>query len=98
MVNEEDRVEKIFKDVKDILKDNKKISQKQEEHLNDIRKMLGKEEKGLRRSDRQGTKSQKEQTKRLEYIIEKQNKTNSCLLYTSPSPRDVEESRMPSSA
>jgi len=24
--------------------------------------------------------------------------TNSCLLYTSPSPRDVEESRMPSSA
>ena len=25
-------------------------------------------------------------------------KVNSCLLYTSPSPRDVEESRMPSSA
>ena len=25
-------------------------------------------------------------------------KTNNCLLYTSPSPRDVEESRMPSSA
>ena len=24
--------------------------------------------------------------------------TNCCLLYTSPSPRDVEESRMPSSA
>ena len=24
--------------------------------------------------------------------------TNGCLLYTSPSPRDVEESRMPSSA
>ena len=24
--------------------------------------------------------------------------TESCLLYTSPSPRDVEESRMPSSA
>ena len=23
---------------------------------------------------------------------------NDCLLYTSPSPRDVEESRMPSSA
>ena len=29
--------------------------------------------------------------------IEKTNAT-SCLLYTSPSPRDVEESRMPSSA
>ena len=25
-------------------------------------------------------------------------RVNSCLLYTSPSPRDVEESRMPSSA
>ena len=25
-------------------------------------------------------------------------KLNTCLLYTSPSPRDVEESRMPSSA
>ena len=24
--------------------------------------------------------------------------TSACLLYTSPSPRDVEESRMPSSA
>ena len=24
--------------------------------------------------------------------------TDDCLLYTSPSPRDVEESRMPSSA
>ena len=27
-----------------------------------------------------------------------QNKAEACLLYTSPSPRDVEESRMPSSA
>ena len=27
-----------------------------------------------------------------------QHATTSCLLYTSPSPRDVEESRMPSSA
>ena len=26
------------------------------------------------------------------------NKASTCLLYTSPSPRDVEESRMPSSA
>ena len=26
------------------------------------------------------------------------NQFNTCLLYTSPSPRDVEESRMPSSA
>ena len=28
----------------------------------------------------------------------KQDELNYCLLYTSPSPRDVEESRMPSSA
>ena len=27
-----------------------------------------------------------------------QKNVNTCLLYTSPSPRDVEESRMPSSA
>ena len=27
-----------------------------------------------------------------------QKRVSSCLLYTSPSPRDVEESRMPSSA
>ena len=32
--------------------------------------------------------------KRLLYIMD----TTPCLLYTSPSPRDVEESRMPSSA
>ena len=31
-------------------------------------------------------------------IIDFQGLLKSCLLYTSPSPRDVEESRMPSSA
>ena len=30
--------------------------------------------------------------------IPKKTYQGSCLLYTSPSPRDVEESRMPSSA
>ena len=30
--------------------------------------------------------------------IERFHESTSCLLYTSPSPRDVEESRMPSSA
>ena len=30
--------------------------------------------------------------------IQKAGKTDSCLLYTSPSPRDTERSRMPSSA
>ena len=32
------------------------------------------------------------------FVIAEATKTHSCLLYTSPSPRDVEESRMPSSA
>ena len=31
-------------------------------------------------------------------INKKEKLINFCLLYTSPSPRDVEESRMPSSA
>ena len=30
--------------------------------------------------------------------VEKAEEVSNCLLYTSPSPRDVEESRMPSSA
>ena len=38
----------------------------------------------------------------MEYSIETEENTgyypSTCLLYTSPSPRDVEESRMPSSA
>ena len=36
--------------------------------------------------------------RRLEQTPEEMERYNSCLLYTSPSPRDVEESRMPSSA
>ena len=31
-------------------------------------------------------------------LIEKDAKVPDCLLYTSPSPRDAHESRMPSSA
>ena len=31
-------------------------------------------------------------------VLEPDAKKKACLLYTSPSPRDVEESRMPSSA
>ena len=30
--------------------------------------------------------------------VKKNGRGKTCLLYTSPSPRDVEESRMPSSA
>ena len=32
------------------------------------------------------------------YVLLKSEMDNTCLLYTSPSPRDVEEYRMPSSA
>ena len=39
------------------------------------------------------------ETKILESaLLNAAGKTSCCLLYTSPSPRDVEESRMPSSA
>ena len=34
----------------------------------------------------------------FEAILEARGVITNCLLYTSPSPRDVEESRMPSSA
>ena len=36
--------------------------------------------------------------KLVKKVREKINELGICLLYTSPSPRDVEESRMPSSA
>ena len=38
------------------------------------------------------------QVKEAKTVAEGLNIANTCLLYTSPSPRDVEESRMPSSA
>ena len=34
----------------------------------------------------------------FDLMVETYGQLNTCLLYTSPSPRDVEESRMPSSA
>ena len=37
-------------------------------------------------------------SKITEFVNNYKVKYNVCLLYTSPSPRDVEESRMPSSA
>ena len=37
-------------------------------------------------------------SKAIEKIIKFKDKCNSCLLYTSPSPRDRTRSRMPSSA
>ena len=54
---------------------------------NNISKEIG----NLSREGKDATKLKKESENLNEEI-------NSCLLYTSPSPRDVEESRMPSSA
>ena len=34
----------------------------------------------------------------MQRLLRRSAHANICLLYTSPSPRDVEESRMPSSA
>ena len=38
------------------------------------------------------------QMAKISGALKKHKEKNLCLLYTSPSPRDVEESRMPSSA
>ena len=38
------------------------------------------------------------QAKNLEVLLKKSNQSIDCLLYTSPSPRDRQKSRMPSSA
>ena len=47
--------------------------------------------------NKENNSSQNNETKAsFKDLLERYN--NSCLLYTSPSPRDVEESRMPSSA
>ena len=49
----------------------------------------------------QGIRLQQACQKKLELArerIQKLEESTDCLLYTSPSPRDVEESRMPSSA
>ena len=37
-------------------------------------------------------------SKQLNEALQNRSMGTNCLLYTSPSPRDVEESRMPSSA
>ena len=52
---------------------------------------------GLWRSRRQYTFSD-DQVLHLDMNLKMEAFAHPCLLYTSPSPRDVEESRMPSSA
>ena len=45
-----------------------------------------------------GNKLMEKQAKRERKLAEKKAKRLACLLYTSPSPRDRQKSRMPSSA
>ena len=65
-------------------------------HLADFLLEKGYKVVGVRR------RSSIDNTHRIKHILDHPNFTlesgDICLLYTSPSPRDVEESRMPSSA
>ena len=49
------------------------------------------------KQEKKDTKTQNQISKKIE-IEKRWSQEKACLLYTSPSPRDVEESRMPSSA
>ena len=68
------------------------------QNLNDVkiynRNLRWKVNKNLEKKSR--NKTLKNLSRRAKYIIFELD--DACLLYTSPSPRDVEESRMPSSA
>ena len=57
--------------------------------------MLNQTAKELARDIGKGKLSSVEVT---DFFIDRIEKHNSCLLYTSPSPRDLSTSRMPSSA
>ena len=76
---------KFSKDAQDVAKDMKK---------KDVKKFASTKHKGL--------PMKKEVLKKLKEMIRQELSEYTygvgCLLYTSPSPRDVEESRMPSSA
>ena len=45
-----------------------------------------------------GCQMNEHDSERISGMFELDGMSKACLLYTSPSPRDVEESRMPSSA
>ena len=49
-------------------------------------------------SDSHNTKFKDIKGFKKQFISMSEKKVNSCLLYTSPSPRDTDKSRMPSSA
>ena len=68
-----------------------------------IAKFVGAKEDLQKKASKKGGGSDLEEFMALEQIREQEEQLKqimiyTCLLYTSPSPRDVEESRMPSSA
>jgi len=75
-----------------------KILEKQDRMLDKQDSMLDKQDSMLDKQDSMLEK-QDSMLDKQDSMLEKQDTSiNICLLYTSPSPRDVEESRMPSSA
>ena len=53
---------------------------------------------GTAHADTQNNEKYDSKAGKVETQTSKNDTSKPCLLYTSPSPRDVEESRMPSSA
>ena len=78
----------------------KKSSETGERYLPEkaIKSLSSAEYAATTKAKRQGTKRGKQFVKQPKGIAKKTAKYRSCLLYTSPSPRDGLLSRMPSSA
>ena len=82
------------KEIKDLLesKTNLEVQVKEKtEEINEMKKETERLEKEIEERD-------KTIAKLNEQIVELEKKVDDCLLYTSPSPRDLSTSRMPSSA
>ena len=109
----EEPVETKQEEVKEEVKQEPKDDDKLEEYSKGVQARIAKLTRKMREAERQRdaateyARSVEEKRKALEtrfektdadYIKKFETSINTCLLYTSPSPRDVEESRMPSSA
>ena len=62
-----------------------------------LQRKLAEKEKNAALLDKDGIDGDSWGKKKVN-VVDESNNSKNCLLYTSPSPRDVEESRMPSSA
>ena len=81
---------KVQKHATQIYSDLKLITRRFEKHFDGIIDLRKKLEQAMTSTDSFGRDARS--------IMNTLNNIKDCLLYTSPSPRDVEESRMPSSA